>query len=157
MPVKTGFEAVKEIRQIPEIQDVIIIAISASVLEMDRKQSQIAGCEAFLPKPVDEKKLVALLQEYLHLDWIYEDEESDASELVISEAAASQSLIAPPTKELEILYELAMMGSMKKIRERAIYLSELDEQYTPLAAKLQDLAQSFQEKAIVNLIEQYLP
>ena len=57
---------------------------------------------------------------------------------------------------MEILYELAMLGSMKKIRQRAIYLTELDEQYGPLAAKLQELAQGFQEKAIVNLIEQYL-
>ncbi len=155
MPVKTGFEAVKEIRQIPDIQDVIIIAISASVLEMDRKQSQIVGCEAFLPKPVDEPKLLDLLQEYLELDWIYEDVEESSSPIT-SEVAAAQTLIAPPPEEMEILYELAMLGSMKKIRQRAIYLTELDEQYGPLAAKLQELAQRFQEKAIVNLIEQYL-
>ena len=157
MPVKTGFEAVKEIRQIPAIENVIIIAISASVLEMNRQQSQIAGCEAFLSKPVEETKLLALLQEYLQLDWIYEElEESEASELVTTETAAAQTLTAPPPEELEILYELAMLGSMKKIRERAIYLEELDEKYAPLAAKLQELAQGFQEKAIVNLIEQYL-
>ncbi len=157
MPVKTGFEAVKEIREISEIENVIIIAISASVLEMDKKQSQIAGCEAFLPKPVDEQKLLALLQEYLQLDWIYEDvAESSSSDLVITEAAATQTLIAPPPEEMELLYELAMLGSMKKIRERAIYLVELDEKYAPLAAKLQALAQGFQEKAIVNLVEQYL-
>ena len=49
-----------------------------------------------------------------------------------------------------------MLGSMKKIRERAIYLEELDEKYGPLAANLKNLASNFQEKAIVNLIEQYL-
>ncbi|MDJ0715057.1 MAG: ATP-binding protein [Prochloraceae cyanobacterium] len=158
MPVKTGFEAVKEIREISEIENVIIFAISASVLEIDRKQSQIVGCDAFLPKPVDEQKLLALLQEYLQLDWIYEDvAESSSPDLVITEATATQTLIAPPPEEMEILYELAMLGSMKKIRERAIYLAELDEKYAPLAAKLQELARGFQEKAIVNLVEQYLP
>ena len=157
MPVKTGFEAVKQIRGIAEIENVIIIAISASVLEMDRKQSQIVGCEAFLPKPVDEQKLLALLQEHLELDWIYEDvAESSSSDLGITDTAATQTLIAPPSEEMEILYELAMLGSMKKIRERAIYLLELDEQYAPFASKLQELARGFQEKAIVNLVEQYL-
>lgn len=34
MPVKTGFEAVKEIRQIPDLKDTVIIAISASVLDL---------------------------------------------------------------------------------------------------------------------------
>ncbi|MDJ0687940.1 MAG: hypothetical protein QNJ41_05490, partial [Xenococcaceae cyanobacterium MO_188.B32] len=73
-----------------------------------------------------------------------------------TKAAAAQTLVAPPPEEMEILYELAMLGSMKKIRERAIYLAELDEQYAPLAAKLQELAQGFQEKAIVHLLEQLL-
>ena len=157
MPVKTGFEAVREIREISEIQDVIIIAISASVLDMDRAKSRLMGCNSFLPKPVEEEKLLALLQEYLQLEWIYEDiEESSSADRITTKAAAAQTLVAPPPEEMEILYELAMLGSMKKIRERAIYLAELDEQYRPLAAKLQDLAQGFQEKAIVNLLEQLL-
>ena len=157
MPVKTGFEAVKEIRQIPAIQDVMIIAISASVLEQNRQRSRIAGCEAFIPKPVDQERLLALLQDYLQLEWIYEDlDSSDSSSLVKTKASSTETLIAPPPEEMEILYELAMLGSMKKIRERAIYLEQLGEEYAPLAAKLQELAQGFQEKAIVNLIKQYL-
>ena len=67
----------------------------------------------------------------------------------------SLALVAPPPEEIQILYELAMLGSMKKIRQRAKYLEQLDPRYTPLAQKLQELAQGFQEKAILNLIEQY--
>ncbi len=157
MPFKDGFEAVKEIRSIPEIKDVIVIAISASVQDIAREKSRLMGCDSFLPKPVDETKLLDLLQKYLQLSWIYKEiNESDSNHLVTTEAATAQTFIAPPTEEMEILYELAMLGSMKQIRERAIYLEKLDEQYAPLAAKLQDLAQGFQEKAIVNLIEQYL-
>ena len=157
MPVKTGFEAVREIRKLPKIRDVVIIAISASVLDMDRVKSRILGCDSFLPKPIDETTLLATLQEYLHLDWIYqESQESDLADPTTIETTANQTLIAPPPEEMEILYELAMLGSMKKIRERASYLEELNEQYSPLAAKLKELTQGFQEKAIVNLIEQYL-
>ena len=147
MPVKTGFEAVKEIRQISDIQDVMIIAIFASVLDLDRAKSCLIGCDFFLSKPVDEQNLLDLLQEYLQLDWIYEDLEN---------TVAANTLIVPPPEEMEILYELAMLGSMKKILERAIYLEQLDEQYAPLAIKLQELAQDFQEIAIVNLVKQYL-
>ena len=157
MPVKTGLEAVTEIRQIPDIQDVMIIAISASVLEQDRQQSQIAGCDAFVAKPVEEQRLLALLQKYLQLSWIYEDEtESEVCQLVNREAEVAVTLIAPPPEEIAILYELAMLGSMRKIRERAIYLEQLDQKYEPLASKLQELAQGCQEKAIVNLVKQYL-
>ena len=45
---------------------------------------------------------------------------------------------------------------MKKIRQWAIALEELDMQYQPFASQLKQLSQGFQEKAIVNLVEQYL-
>ncbi|MGK7922806.1 MAG: ATP-binding protein, partial [Trichodesmium sp.] len=38
MPVKTGFEAIQEIRSLPEVKNIPIIAVSASVLDMDKKQ-----------------------------------------------------------------------------------------------------------------------
>lgn len=157
MPVKSGFEAVKEIRQIPGIQDVIIIAISASVLDTDRHHSLVVGCEAFLPKPVQETKLLALLQEHLQLEWIYESIEASTVNQQEIRTLISEELVAPPPTELEILYELAMLGSMKRIREQANYLEELDAKYVPLANQLRYLAQGFKEKEIVNLIEKLLP
>jgi signal transduction histidine kinase/DNA-binding NarL/FixJ family response regulator len=157
MPVKSGFEAVQAIRQIPAIQDVIIIAISASVLDADRAKSRIVGCEAFLPKPIKEPQLLSLLQEYLQLEWIYEKIPSFSDNQPLATTWLSvQDLIAPSTEEIEILYELAMLGNMKKIRERADYLETLDPKYIPFAQKLKNLAQGFQEKAIVNLVQQFL-
>jgi signal transduction histidine kinase/DNA-binding NarL/FixJ family response regulator len=154
MPVKTGFEAVQEIRQIPQIENVPIIAISASVFDIQQKQSQTAGCEAFLPKPVDRQKLLSLLGQYLQLEWIYE--EIPKQQMKVEQSNSDEPLIVPPPEELEVLYELAKLGSMRKIRERSVYLEEIDEKYLPFANKLKDLAQGFQEKAIVTLIEKYL-
>ncbi|GAB4532612.1 MAG: hypothetical protein Tsb0014_17180 [Pleurocapsa sp.] len=68
----------------------------------------------------------------------------------------TSTLVVPPNSEIQILYELAMLGSMKKIKERASYIESLDQKYAPFAQKIHELAQEFQEKAIVNLIEQYL-
>lgn len=159
MPVKTGFEAVKEIRNLPEISKVIIIAISASVIDMDQEKSKTFSCDFFLPKPIDEIKLLATLQQFLHLDWIYEEIQEVNNKLHdqnSNQPNNSADLVPPPPAEVEILYELAMLGSMKKICERAIYLEELDQKYIPLARKLKELSQGFQEKAIINLVEQYL-
>ena len=99
MPVKTGFEAVKEIRNIPELKDVIIIAISASVLDMDCQKSRLLGFDSFVPKPVEEHKLFAALQEYLQLEWIYEDlAESHSPNLLTTEATSNESFIVPPPR-----------------------------------------------------------
>ena len=45
--------------------DVVIIAISASVLEADREKSPSAGCNVFLSKPIGEERLLDLLATHL--------------------------------------------------------------------------------------------
>jgi signal transduction histidine kinase/CheY-like chemotaxis protein len=155
MPVKTGFEAVAEIRQLDTIKNLPIIAISASVFVDDQKKSRIAGCDAFIPKPVDEQKLLALLQTYLQLTWIYE-EEGETGEAGSQNPDEEKTLLIPPTDELETLYELAMLGSMRDIRDRALQLEQLDDKYIPFARQLQSLAKGFEDEKIVALIEQYL-
>ena len=156
MPVMSGFEAIQEIRKIPDFQNTAIIAISASVLDMDRKKSRIAGCQDFLSKPIEEDKLLALVAEYLNLEWIYENAPESPTIQEKNQLEIARDFVIPPRDEMEILYELAMIGSMKKIRDRAAYLETLDDKYTPFAERLKDLAQGFHEEEIVALIEKYL-
>ncbi len=63
MPVKTGFTLVRELRKIPKLETIPIALISATSYEVVKKASQHLGCEAFLTKPIDKKKLLALLKE----------------------------------------------------------------------------------------------
>ncbi len=63
MPVKTGFTLVRELRKIPKLETIPIVLISATSYEVVKKASQHLGCEAFLTKPIDKKKLLALLKE----------------------------------------------------------------------------------------------
>ncbi len=64
------------------------------------------------------------LVEYLDLEWVYEKE----------------TLIPPPTKNLKKMYELAMMGDMREIKDFAM---QLDEQYTVFSGKLIELTAGF--------------
>ncbi|OQY44395.1 MAG: hypothetical protein B6242_12755 [Anaerolineaceae bacterium 4572_78] len=153
MPVLTGFEAVQEILEIPEIKDIPIIAVSASVFEMDQEKSQIAGCRGFLPKPVDRDDLLIMLDTYLDIEWIYAEKEM----IEISELAKEEildSMVIPPNKDLEELYELAMLGNMKRVREKAIDLEQLDKQYSPFSQKIQGFVKAFDDEKIIDLLEE---
>jgi signal transduction histidine kinase/CheY-like chemotaxis protein len=68
---KTGLRMTMEIREIPEIQDTPIIALSSSQIEHIEDASLRAGCNAFLPVPIDEQRLLLLLEEHLQVEWIY--------------------------------------------------------------------------------------
>ncbi len=157
MPVMNGFEAVKKIRALPELEGVMIMAVSASVFDMDQEKSRVAGCDAFLPKPVDEQKLFLMLAEYLDFEWIYEEvvesKEDAISDQVIENSDVPLSL---PTKELEILYELAMLGKMRDIRERASYLEDLDKKFIPFARRLRKLAQGFEDELILAMVSKQM-
>jgi signal transduction histidine kinase/DNA-binding NarL/FixJ family response regulator len=156
MPVKSGFEAIKEIRTIPDIQNTPIIAVSASVLDLDQTHSQNAGCNGFLPKPVDEQQLLNSIQQHLGLEWIYEQYSQAEPTPLSSDEFNSKDVIIPPKEELEILYELAMFGSIRKIQERTAYLEEMNPDYTPFLCQVKEFSQNFQVEEIVEFVEKYL-
>jgi len=140
MPVMNGFEAVEIIRK--NFNKLPIIAISANVFDVDKQKSLQAGCNAFLPKPIEEQQLFNVLVEYLNLDWVYEQEQ----------IIEKETLIPPPAAELEKLYELAMMGDMREIKD---FATELDDEYAVFARKIIELAGGFEDEVILNLVEGY--
>lgn len=71
MPIMDGFEATRKIREFN--QDIPIIALSAAVMEHDKKLTRDAGMNEHLSKPIDMEELQNLLGKYLKTDWIAED------------------------------------------------------------------------------------
>lgn len=53
MPKMDGFTAARRIREDPQMQDVLIVALSAHMESQYRAQAQAAGINAFVTKPID--------------------------------------------------------------------------------------------------------
>jgi signal transduction histidine kinase/CheY-like chemotaxis protein len=63
LPRMDGLEATKEIKKInPNIP---VIAQSAYAMSEDRKKSSEAGCDDFIPKPIERDKFFELIEKYL--------------------------------------------------------------------------------------------
>ncbi|MDJ0726658.1 MAG: ATP-binding protein [Prochloraceae cyanobacterium] len=73
MPVKSGLMMVLELREMPEFRNTPTIALSASNQEMMERKSDSVGCNAFLQKPFEEERLMAYLELFLNLEWIYQE------------------------------------------------------------------------------------
>ena len=65
MPVMDGFEAVRLLREVPEIRDVPIIACTAHDTRSHCVQAIGVGCNDFLPKPIDFTQLDYMLEQFL--------------------------------------------------------------------------------------------
>ena len=53
MPGKDGYTATNDIRQLPELDHIPIVALTANVMKGDKERSLDAGCDGYIPKPID--------------------------------------------------------------------------------------------------------
>lgn len=65
LPVLSGWEATKEIKEDPAIAAIPIVAVTAHAMHGDRERALAAGCDGFIPKPIDEETFEALVRSYL--------------------------------------------------------------------------------------------
>jgi two-component system, cell cycle response regulator DivK len=64
MPVMSGIEATKMLRQTPDTSAVKIVALTAHAMESARRECMEAGCDDFATKPVDFAGLIALIEKH---------------------------------------------------------------------------------------------
>ena len=164
MPVLDGFEASRRLRQEPNLQEVAIVATSASIFPQDKCLSYQAGCDAFLPKPIDLGRLLETIAIHLKVEWIYEQinpttppgEKTITVERDLEEDVSSSPIVAPPEEELSILLDLAKQGNIARILQRAAKIEQLAPQYLPFATTLRQLAEGFQEKKLQQFIQDHI-
>ena len=63
MPNMDGFEITRQIRKFNK--DIVIVAQTAYVLEKDRKKALEAGCNDYISKPIDKRKLLGIIEKFL--------------------------------------------------------------------------------------------
>lgn len=66
MPVMDGFEAMREIRRMPEFKSLPIIALTAKAMKDDFEKCIAAGASDYLAKPLDIEKLMSLMSVWLY-------------------------------------------------------------------------------------------
>ena len=170
MPVMDGFEATRQLRRSPEFQNTVIIAASASAFEHDQQTSLNIGCNAFLSKPIRYKHLLATLQQLLNLEWIYEDISScdrpELSALPASDTTLNVAVLPaeetafsvsnqPPTNVLKELRQLAQMGAVLEIQERATQLEQTHPSLVPFTTQVRQLAENFQVRQLQDFLQRY--
>ena len=65
LPGLSGFEVATKIRQNPDLQKIPMVALTAKTLKSDRETALVAGCDGFIPKPLDPFTFVGQVGAYL--------------------------------------------------------------------------------------------
>jgi signal transduction histidine kinase/DNA-binding NarL/FixJ family response regulator len=145
MPIVDGFELTQRLRQLEAFRTIPILACSASVTDMEQQQSQLVGCNAFIPKPVEANVLLVQIQQHLGLDWL------QAGTVIEQPKSPPLSEIAvPPEALLGVLYQAAKAGYVSEIAAEAQCISTAYPQYYDFAQKVLELTATYDDETIVQ-------
>jgi len=158
MPVMDGYEATKQIKAHPLGKTTVIIALTASAFEEERKCILAAGCDDFMPKPFEANILFAKMEEFLGIRYVYEepvdtnDTKLEEKESEISGVSSNQSVASQlgqmPREWVEKIYNAAQECCDDKIIQ---LIEEIPREMALASQKLTNLAQNFLFDDIIEL------
>jgi len=164
MPEMDGFELIRQIRQRPTLAQVLIVAVSASVLSTDINRSLVAGCDFFLPKPVDFDALLALLEKQLNLTWTYADSVLGNQSRTLTlyqissekeQEMSSDDLILPPADLQASLLQAARIGDISAILKLVDALETADTRYKPFVTQTRHFCHRYQVQNLCDWLESF--
>jgi PAS domain S-box-containing protein len=156
MPVMDGFEFARRVRGMEKYQSLPMIAVSASVFDYHQQQSVEAGCNEFIPKPVRADVLLASLQRYLHLTWLYDREQQTTTKVENNSKTTAELVVeiqALTDEQIAILYDLAMQGDTMGLIDYTLQLEAEDANLARLMGEIANLAKDFDYDKICDLIQ----
>jgi two-component system cell cycle response regulator DivK len=65
LPELDGYEMTKRLKQLPSMTKVPVIAMTANVMKGDREKTIAAGCDGYIPKPIDIDALPVQIARFL--------------------------------------------------------------------------------------------
>ncbi|MDB4989769.1 MAG: two-component hybrid sensor and regulator [Myxococcaceae bacterium] len=67
LPGMDGLELTRQLKAAPETRDIVVIAVTAYAMKGDEERARAAGCDGYIPKPVDTRALPRIVAQHLGL------------------------------------------------------------------------------------------
>jgi two-component system sensor histidine kinase/response regulator len=157
MPVMDGYEATKQIKAHPLGKTTVIIALTASAFEEERKCILAAGCDDFMPKPFEANILFAKMEEFLGIRYVYE-EPVDANDTKLEKESEISGVSSNQSVELQLgqmpleWVEKISNAAHECCDDKIIQLiEEMPREFAPASQNLTTLAQNFLFDDIIEL------
>ncbi|WP_437313631.1 ATP-binding protein [Sorangium sp. So ce385] len=149
MPGLDGFETARRLRELPALGEVVVIGSSASVSDADRRRGTAAGCDDFLPKPVDVGALLDKIQRHLGLTWISRRGGRPSPGSPGEEIGRSSR---PSAEQISALQALLRRGRVEELLAETQKLEQAEPRLAGWMAQVRALAQAYKLRELRELL-----
>ncbi len=128
MPVMDGHEATQRIKATTRGQATVIIALTASAFEEDRRVILSEGCDDFVRKPFREAEIFEMLEKHLGIRFIYQEMQPSAAQIsaAAQDALTAQALAAMPAEWVAALQQAALEADTDRLLTLAAAIHDRD-------------------------------
>lgn len=147
MPYMSGYDLIKAIRADSKISKNCVIAISASIMQISkREKNQIKQFDGFIAKPVKTEEVLNILREKLQLEWVYSNNSNDTSDATKNGSLAGNS-------PFEKLLWFARIGDVRTLKQETSTLREMCPDAYP---EIEQLLEELRPQKVAELLENVL-
>jgi CheY-like chemotaxis protein len=156
MPVMDGLEATRRIKSDPREKDTVIVILTASAMDEDRRTVTQTQADQFLSKPCREEDVLEAVRLLLNLSYNYEEINEAANQPGNGlDALTADRLGRLPPELIEELLDATLSGNKRLLDERIVKVRDAEDART--AHALQELADNYDYEALAHLLEQACP
>jgi PAS domain S-box-containing protein len=155
MPVMGGLEATRRIKAAPGGEETVIVILTASVLDADRRNFRQSGADDFLAKPCREDELLEKVRALLNISYDYEEigREGQPDSLRAAHGEDSLPRVAQLPRELVTELRDATSNGDKKLLNKLI-AGLIPTENAEFGRDLQRLADRYEYDALTRLLEE---
>ena len=152
MPVMGGLEATRRIKADVRGKGTIIVALTASAMDDDRREVAQSGVDDFVAKPCNEDELLEKMRALLHIAYEYEEPGgADRQPVTASAAQRTEQLGQLPPELIDELRAATLSGSKRRLDQLIAKVRASAD--AGAADALQELADRYQYDALIGLLE----
>ena len=153
MPVMDGLEATRRIKADPRGKETVIVVLTASAMDDDRRAVLQSGADDFLTKPCREDELLEKMRALLNIAYDYEEMSGNESEPAAGVSALSAERLGQlPLELVEELRNATLSGNKRLLDKLILKVRETGDAGS--AHALQELADNYEYDALTQLLEE---
>jgi CheY-like chemotaxis protein len=153
MPVMDGLEATRRIKADPRGKETIVVALTASAMDHDRRTAIQSGANDFVAKPCSEHELLEMMRALLNIAYDYEETSGAEGEPFAGVAALSvEKLKQLPRELIENIRDATLAGNKKLLDKLILKVSERGDPES--AHALRELADRYEYDVLTRSLEE---